>query len=264
MTLALGGRRAVMEALRSARAKRVLCVRGSRSTEGLRQVLLEAERAGVPVEWVDRERVESLEVRDAQGVVAIVRPPRELDEGGLARVSSDPAALLVILDGITDPQNLGACARCAEAAGAIAIVARRRRAAPVSAAAIRASAGALLHLPLARVPNLSRTIHALKERGFSVVGLDHRAPVDVHAAVATRPLALVVGSEDSGISRLVRESCDELVSIPMPGRTASLNASAALAVGLFAYALRPNGRVGAAATMPEKAGVAQPGSASDL
>ncbi|MBA3551756.1 MAG: 23S rRNA (guanosine(2251)-2'-O)-methyltransferase RlmB, partial [Actinobacteria bacterium] len=110
MTLALGGRRAVMEALRSARAERVLCVRGSRSTEGLRQVLLEAERAGVPVEWVDRERVESLEVRDAQGVVAIVRPPRELDEGGLARVSSDPAALLVILDGITDPQNLGACA----------------------------------------------------------------------------------------------------------------------------------------------------------
>jgi 23S rRNA (guanosine2251-2'-O)-methyltransferase len=105
---------------------------------------------------------------------------------------------------------------------------------------VRASAGALLHLPVARVTNLSKAVDHLKERGFFVVGLDHRAEVSIHQApVPHRPLALVVGAEDTGVSRLVRERCDQLVSIPMPGRTGSLNASAALAVALFGYALRP-------------------------
>jgi 23S rRNA (guanosine2251-2'-O)-methyltransferase len=152
----------------------------------------------------------------------------------------DPQALVVVLDGITDPQNFGASARTAEAAGASLLVARKRRAAPLTAAAVRASAGALLHLPVARVANLTRAVERLKDRGFSVVGLDHRASTSIHdEEPPPRPLALVVGAEGEGISRLVRESCDFLVSIPMAGRTGSLNAAAALAVGLFGYAVRP-------------------------
>lgn len=184
--------------------------------------------------------LDSFGVAGHQGVVAMVAPPRELDETGFRAWPFEPGAVVVVLDGITDPQNLGAAARSAEAAGVGMMVARRRRAAPVSPAAIRASAGALLHLPIARVPNLTRALEHLKDRGFFVLGLDQAAERDMYlASPPPRPVAVVVGSEGAGISRLVRESCDLLVRIPMGGRTASLNASAALAVGLFGYVLRP-------------------------
>lgn len=236
----VGGRRAVLEAVRSGRALGIAAWRGAHGSTGLRDVLDAAARAGVPVRWVDRPSIEALGVPDHQGVVATLALPTEMDDRGLAAFDLPADALAVVLDGITDPQNLGACARAAEAAGASVLVARSRRAAPVSTAAVRASAGALLHLPLARVTNLTRTVHALQARGFSVVGLDHRAAASIHdAPPPPRPLALVVGAEGEGISRLVREACDLLVAIPMPGRTGSLNAASALAVALFGYVLRP-------------------------
>jgi 23S rRNA (guanosine2251-2'-O)-methyltransferase len=239
-TWPIGGRRPVLEALRSGRATRVLVAREARTTEGLRALLDEAERSAIPVERVDQAAVEALGLRDHQGVAALVAPPSELDEHAIAATSFDPEALVVVLDGITDPQNFGACARSAEAAGAALLVARKRRAAPRTPAAVRASAGALLHLPTARVANIPRALQQLRDRGFFVVGLDHRADVDIHrASPPPRPLAMVVGAEDVGLSRLSREACDLLVSIPMKGQTASLNASAALSVGLFAYATRP-------------------------
>jgi 23S rRNA (guanosine2251-2'-O)-methyltransferase len=203
-------------------------------------VLAEAESKGIAVEWVHPSAIESLGLRGHQGVAALVGRPSELDERGLSTASFDPDALVVVLDGITDPQNLGASVRSAEAAGAAMLVTRKRRAAPLSPGAVKASAGALFHLPVARVANIARALDTLKDRGFYVVGLDQRAPSDIHqAAPPPRPLALVVGAEDVGLSRLVRESCDELVAIPISGRTSSLNAAAALAVALFGYALRP-------------------------
>ncbi len=218
----------------------MMIVRGSRGSEGLRSVLGDAQAVGLDVEWVEPATIESLGVRNHQGVAAIVKLPDELDERGMARSTSDPDALVVVLDGITDPQNFGACVRSAEAAGAAMLVTRRRRAAPLSAGAVKASAGALFHLPVARVANISRALGDLKERGFYVVGLDHRARSNIQEAPPPhRPLALVVGAEDVGLSRLVRESCDQLIAIPMTGKTSSLNASAALAVALFGYALRP-------------------------
>ncbi len=251
---AIGGRRAVIEAIRSGRATRVLAIEGLPAKGGLRAVLSEAESAGVPVTWTDPPAVERLGVRDHQGVAAVLAPPSELDDRGLAATSFDPEALVVILDGIMDPQNLGACGRSAEAAGASILIVRDRRAASLTPAAVRASAGALMLLPIARVTNLSRTIETLQGRGFFVAGLDHGAPASIlDAAPPSRPAALVVGAEDTGLSRLVRESCDLLVSIPMRGRMGSLNASAALSVGLFGWLLRSR-----------DAGVAQPGSASDL
>jgi len=236
---AVGGRRVVAEAIRAGRARRVLVGVGARRTQGLEAIVAQSEVAGVPVEQVSRDRIDALGLEGHQGVAALVTPPAELSERELSSAGLEPDALVVVLDGIEDPQNLGACARSAEAAGASILVCRRARAAPVTPAAVRASAGALFHLPVARVPNLTRAIERLRDRGFFVVGLDQRADRDIHGSSAPpRPLAIVVGSEGTGLSRLVRETCDELVAIPMPGRTGSLNASAALAVALFGYALR--------------------------
>lgn len=234
----LGGRRAAAEAIRAGLARRVMVARGSRETQGLRAVVAEAGQAGIAVRWVEQDAIDALGVPNHQGVVVFVEPLPEMDERALGSMPFGEDALVVVLDGITDPQNLGACARSAEAAGAAVLVVRARRAAPLTAAAVRASAGALVHLPVARVPNLVRAIERLQDRGFFVAGLDGRGEDLRRAPPPERPLALVVGSEGEGLSRLVRERCDALVAIPMAGRTASLNASAALAAGLFGYAVR--------------------------
>src|SRR5439155_8270407 len=177
---------------------------------------------------------------------ARVALPPELSERDLAAHGFGTDDVVVVLDGVTDPQNLGAAARSAEAAGAAMLVTRQHRSAGVTPAAIRASAGALLHLPHGRVANLTRSLERLKALGFTVVGLDpasERSIVD-HPCPTGR-VALVLGSEGKGISRLVRETCDELVAVPMRGRVESLNASVALAAALFAYVVpsrRDDGR----------------------
>ncbi len=179
-----------------------------------------------------------------QGVVARVRSPkepaqmRELTERDLATFPFTDDALVVVLDGIMDPQNLGAAARSAEAAGTQLLVTRTRRAADVTAAAIRASAGALMHLPHARVANIPRAIERLQGAGFWVVGLDEATSTSIF----DRPcpggrVAVVVGGEGAGMARLTKERCDELVSLPMRGRVGSLNAAASLAAVLYAFVL---------------------------
>jgi 23S rRNA (guanosine2251-2'-O)-methyltransferase len=257
----------VTEAVRAGRTRRVMIAREAKGSQGLTELLEAARAAGLVPEEVPRSRIDALGIGDHQEVAAVVRPAPDLDERALSGFAFDPDAIAVLLDGVTDPQNLGAAARAAEAAGAAMLITRTRRAAPVSPAAIRASAGALLHLPHARVANLTRAIDRLKERGFLVVGLDERAASSIHdASIPARPLLLVVGSEGAGMSRLVREACDELVAIPTTGKVGSLNASAALAVALFGYALRPAGGPPAPTEKVRSthAGVAQSGSASDL
>jgi 23S rRNA (guanosine2251-2'-O)-methyltransferase len=239
---AVAGRRPALEAVRSGEARRLLVAEGSRDTQGMRELREAAGDAGIAFEVVPRAQLEALGLRNHQGVAALLRsrPGRDLDERAMSEFPLAPDAVVVVLDGVTDPQNLGAAARAAEAAGAAMLVTRRHRAAPSSASAIRASSGALLHLPVARVANITRAVERLQSRGFHVVGLDQDAPVGIHdGPPPSRPVALVTGSEGTGLSRLVREACDELVAIPLPGRTGSLNAAAALAVGLFGYVLRP-------------------------
>ena len=239
---AVGGRRPALEAVRAGAARRLLVAEGSRDTQGMRELREAAADAGIAFEMVPRGRLDELGLGNHQGVAALVRsrPGGDLDERSMAGFPFEPDAVVVVLDGVTDPQNLGAAARAAEAAGAAMLVTRRHRAAPSSASAVRASAGALLHLPVARVANITRAIERLKDRGFHVVGLDQDATGGIHdGPPPPRPVALVTGSEGAGLSRLVREACDELVAIPLPGRTGSLNAAAALAVGLFGYVLRP-------------------------
>lgn len=235
--IVVGGRRAALEAVRAGAAIRVFLADGARSTPALRELLDACADAGVPTETVERERLDLL-AQDHRGVVARVRVPAPVGEQELSRRAFPDDALVVVLDGIEDPQNLGAAARTAEAAGASMLVTRRARAADVTAAAVRASAGALLHLPHARVANLARALERLRDNGFTVVGLDEHASTSVHEARREGRVAIVLGAEGEGLSRLVRDRCDELLALPMRGHVGSLNASAALAAVLYAYALR--------------------------
>ncbi|MGZ5295572.1 MAG: 23S rRNA (guanosine(2251)-2'-O)-methyltransferase RlmB [Actinomycetota bacterium] len=238
---AVGGRRAVVEAIRAGRVSDVLVAPGVRETQGLRAVVDAVAAAGIDMREVERTELDRL-ASDHQGVVARLRDdalrPRELGERDIGTFRFTDEALVVVLDGITDPQNFGAAARSAEAAGASMLVTRIRRAADVTPAAVRASAGALLHIPLARVANIPRALGRLQDVGFTVVGLDG----DAQASIFDEPcpegrVALVVGSEGEGMSRLVRERCDALVALPMRGRVGSLNASASLAAALYGYVL---------------------------
>jgi 23S rRNA (guanosine2251-2'-O)-methyltransferase len=233
----VSGRRAVLEAVRAGVAVEVLVAREARATPALRDVLGTADAGGAVVREVGRDELDVV-ADDHRGVAALVRPPRTLGERELAEWRFADGAVVVVLDGIEDPQNLGAAARSAEAAGAAMLVTRTRRSADVTSAAVRASAGALLHLPHARVANIARALQRLKEIGFTVVGLDERSSTSVLDAPAPPgPLAVVLGSEGTGMARLTREACDALVSLPMLGRVGSLNASASLAAVLYGWVL---------------------------
>ena len=197
----VGGRRAVVEAIRAGRVRDILVAPGVRETQGLRAVMDAAAGAGVDIREADRSELDRL-ADDHQGVVARMRDdarPRELGERDLSTFPFDDDGFVVVLDGITDPQNFGAAARCAEASGASVLVTRTRRAADVTPAAIRASAGALLHLPLARVANIPRALDRLQDAGFTVVGLDGDAEASIFDAPCPEGrVALVVGSEGAG------------------------------------------------------------------
>ena len=237
----VSGKRAVIEALRAGGVREVLVADGIRDTEGMLEVREAASAAGVPMKTVAREELDRIS-EDHRGVIAELSQTatvgRGLSERDLSSFAFSDQAVVVVLDGVTDPQNLGAAARAADAAGAEMLVTRVKRAAGVTDAAVRASAGALLTLPHARVVNITKAIERLKDAGFTVAGLDSDAPANVYEQTCpSGRVAVVIGSEGSGISRLAREHCDLLVSLPMRGQVASLNAAASLAAALFAWVL---------------------------
>lgn len=240
----VGGRRVVLEAIRSGRAVEVLIAGGARATPGLRDVLDACRGAGVEPREVSRAELDRLAPGN-HGVAARIRAPEPIGERELASWPFGEEDIVVALDGIVDPHNLGAAARSAEAAGAAMLITRRRRAADVTPVAVAASAGALLHLPRARVANVSRALARLQEAGFTVVGLDGGAERTVYEEPCPDGrIALAIGSEGSGLARLTREACDLLVRLPMGGHVGSLNASASLAAALYAFVLpsRTGGR----------------------
>ncbi len=169
---------------------------------------------------------------DHQGVVAVVRPAASLSVADLVAGTEGPA-LLVVLDGIEDPHNLGAIIRTVDAAGAGGVIRQTRHAAPLAGAAAKASAGAVAHVRVADVVNIARSLEELADAGVWTLGLDADAPLAYDQVDLTLPSALVLGAEGQGLRRLVRERCDRLVSIPMRGRVSSLNVSAAAAIVLF-------------------------------
>jgi 23S rRNA (guanosine2251-2'-O)-methyltransferase len=195
-----------------------------------------AASAGVRIQTVSAEGLAKLVGEVAhQGAVAAVRPLKSWDEHDLMRalgqLAEDP--LLLILDGVTDPHNLGACLRTADAVGVHAVVLPKDRSASVDGVVRKVAAGAAEFVPVAMVTNLARCIDTLKDRGIWVVGTDGEAPQTLYAADLKRPLAVVLGAEGGGMRRLTRERCDFLVRIPMAGQVESLNVSVAAGVALF-------------------------------
>ena len=213
-----------------------LWVAQPREDARLNELRERAQNAGVRVQSVGGEALAKL-VGDVahQGAAASVRPLKAWDEHdllqALSQVAEDP--LLLVLDGVTDPHNLGACLRTADAAGAHAVLIPKDRAAAVDGVVRKVAAGAAEFVPVASVTNLARALDMLKERGIWVVGTDGEAPQSLYAADLKRPLALVLGAEGSGMRRLTRERCDFLVRIPMAGRVESLNVSVAAGIALF-------------------------------
>ena len=231
------GRNPVLETLRSTRrVYRLLLAEGARDA-GLAGILSETERRRVPVEYAPRRRLDEL-ARGAvhQGCVAAVAPRdyASVEEIlALAEQRGEPP-LLLILDSIQDVQNLGSLLRTAEAAGAHGVLLPEHRAAGLTPAVDKSSAGAVEHLLVAQVTNLTRTVEMLKKRGIWIVGLAGEATQDYDRVDLDRPLALVVGNEGKGIGRLLREHCDFLVRLPMRGQVNSLNAAVAGSIVLYA------------------------------
>ncbi|MCA1717210.1 MAG: 23S rRNA (guanosine(2251)-2'-O)-methyltransferase RlmB [Actinobacteria bacterium] len=221
------GLRPVVEALRSKRRE----VREVLDSVGDKEISSEAAARGVPVKRVPRNRVEELARGGVhQGVVARVGL---YPYSGLEEILAAPDPLVVVLDGVTDPRNLGAVLRVADGAGASGIVVPKDRAAGVTPAAVKASAGASEHVPVARETNLRRALEKMKEAGVWAYAAEGGAASAYTDLDLSGPVAFVLGSEGRGLRRLVREGCDGAVFIPMRGAVSSLNVSVAAAVLLF-------------------------------
>jgi 23S rRNA (guanosine2251-2'-O)-methyltransferase len=221
----------VLEALRAGRVDTVRV--SSRGDARLNAVLDAAKRAGVAVTRVDASELERAAQGGVhQGVVASVTDREAFDLADLVAPASG-APLVVVLDGIEDPHNVGAILRTVDAAGGSGVVRQERHAAPLGGATAKASAGAVSHVRIADVVNIARAVEELKEAGVWTVGLAGDAEKRYDEIDYTLPTALVVGAEGAGLRRLVRERCDWLVSIPMQGHVQSLNVSVATGVVLF-------------------------------
>ena len=232
----LAGRNPVLEALRAAVPAKALYVQArTQADERWRESLRLAAAASIPIMEVSRTDLDRLTDGAVHQGLALALPGYDYAE--LSTVAN--GSLLVLLDGVTDPRNLGAIARSAAAFGADAIVIPVRRSAGVTAGAWKSSAGALARIPVAQVTNLTRAIGALQDEGFTVIGLSadgEQALEDLPDDVLTGKIALVVGSEGGGLGRLVRQSCDWRVRIGMRDGNESLNASVAAGIGLHAIA----------------------------
>ena len=222
----------VAEALRAGRVRRIrVAQRGDKRVE---EIFALARAKGIRVERVDVQILE----RDArggvhQGVVADLEPLRDYSVAELVGAAAPEPPLIVVLDGVEDPHNIGAVLRSVDAAGAHGVIRQARHAAPLDGAAMKASAGAAASVRVATVVNIARAVEELKEAGVWTVGLAGDAPERYDEIDMTVPTAVVVGAEGSGLRRLVRERCDRLASIPMRGTVSSLNVSVATGVTLF-------------------------------
>jgi 23S rRNA (guanosine2251-2'-O)-methyltransferase len=239
----LSGIHPVVEALRSGHPlERVIVAQGAGGSR-LQEVIDLARRASIPVRFEPRPALDRLAGASVhQGVIAIgaARPYADLE-------SAVASELIVVLDGIEDPHNLGAIIRTAHAAGAGSVIIPERRAAGLTGAAAKAAAGALEYLPVARVTNINRALEDLKRRGFWVYGLDERGDQDYDITEYVSPTAFVLGGEGKGLHEQVRKHCDHLVRIPVSGKISSLNVSVAAGVVLFEWRRRrrthePGGR----------------------
>ena len=232
----LCGRNPIREALRAGRTVEKLLAANGDLSGSAREIIQMAREAGAVVQMVDRSRLDAI-YPSHQGLIAYVSPIEYSTVEKMLAIAQERGEepFLILLDGITDPHNLGAIIRTAECVGAHGVIVPERRSAGLTPAAAKAAAGALNHMPIARVTNLNRTIDELKGKGVWIIG----AAMDGESAFTcdlTGPAALVIGSEGDGISRLTMEKCDRRVSLPMKGHLDSLNASVAAGVLMYEIA----------------------------
>ncbi|HHX8369974.1 TPA: 23S rRNA (guanosine(2251)-2'-O)-methyltransferase RlmB [Vibrio alginolyticus] len=206
-----------------------------RQDDRLMPILNDLQVCGVSIQQMTRKTLDD-KARGAnhQGIIARVKPAKQLNENDIDDIlAQHESPLLLVLDGVTDPHNLGACLRNADAAGAAAIIVPKDRSAPMNATVSKVACGAAEVVPLIRVTNLARTMRTLQEQGIWFVGTAGEATHDIYQAKLTGPLAIVMGAEGDGMRRLTRETCDDLIKIPMAGSVSSLNVSVASGICLF-------------------------------
>jgi 23S rRNA (guanosine2251-2'-O)-methyltransferase len=230
------GRNAVIEALRAGTAIDKIYIARGETDAALGHIASTARERGVVVVEADRRKLDGMSrTKSHQGVIAVsaVREYAEVDDILAAAQEKGEAPLIVVCDELSDPHNLGAVIRTAECAGAHGVIIPKRRSAGLTAIVAKTSAGAVSYLPVARVPNLTALLKDLKKQGMWVFGTAADGSTNLYDTDFKGPTVIVIGSEGDGMSRLVREQCDFLVSIPMRGQLNSLNASAAAAVVLY-------------------------------
>ncbi|GFE90877.1 23S rRNA (guanosine(2251)-2'-O)-methyltransferase RlmB [Steroidobacter agaridevorans] len=214
----------------------LLILQKGRDDARIAEVLKLAQAKGIKIEMRDGKELDRIAGDERhQGACLQIRSVGVLGEGALDDLLDSLTAppLLLVLDGVQDPHNLGACLRTADAAGVAAVIVPKDRAAGLSATVRKVASGAAETVPLIQVTNLARTLRWLKEREIWIVGTDDQAPHSLYASKLTGPLAVVLGAEGTGLRRLTRENCDALVSIPMRGVVESLNVSVATGVLLY-------------------------------
>ena len=235
MTEWIGGRRPVAEALDAGReAHRLILSVSAKPAPELRAITDAARRIRLPTDRLPTDQMTRIAGFDGhQGVLLEVGDRRWADVEEMLAIAGDRAPFVLVLEHLQDPMNFGTLLRSAEAAGVNGVIFPERGAAPLSAAAVKASAGASEHLLIGRLPTIGEAIHELKTAGLRLVAADQDAPASAWESDLAGPLAVVVGSEGSGLSGATRRRCDLLVSFPMAGRIASLNAATAGALLLF-------------------------------
>lgn len=230
------GRNAVIEALRAGTAIDKIYLQKGETDRTLGHIASKARAGSVVVVEADRRKLDAMSRTHAhQGVIALaaVREYATVEQILRAAAERGEAPLVVVCDEISDPQNLGAVIRTAECAGAHGVIIPKRRSAGLTAVVAKTSAGAVAHVPVARVPNIPALLRDLKKQGVWVFGTAADGPTALYDADLKGPAAIVIGSEGDGMTRLAAENCDFLVSIPMRGKLNSLNASAAAAILLY-------------------------------
>lgn len=233
----IAGKHSVIEALKSGRTINKIWLAEQAQKHLVQPIIAEAKKAGVIVQQADKRKLDQMVPGiQHQGVVAQAAPYAyaEVEDLLAAAAAKGQAPFLILLDEIEDPHNLGSILRTADCTGAHGVIVPKRRSASITATVSKTSAGAVEYVPVARVSNLGQTIDRLKEAGIWVVGTDVEAKEPVFGNnVFTGPVAVVIGNENKGMGRLIREKCDVLVKLPMEGRINSLNASVAAGVVMY-------------------------------
>lgn len=231
----LGGKNPIAEALRSGRELNKIWIAEGLNKKSIGEILNLAREAKVIVQAVPKKKLDSMLDANHQGIIASVAAYKyaELDDLFEVAAKREEDPLFLILDELEDPHNLGSILRTADAAGVHGVIIPRRRSVGLTAVVAKASTGAIEHIPVVRVNNLAQTVEELKKRNVWIAGTDALGSADYRRMDATLPLAIVIGSEGKGMSRLLKEKCDFLYHLPMIGQVTSLNASVAASLLMY-------------------------------